>query len=214
MFTIDKLNESTSDFQKYVEPQLYSSGLFNKQDCYVITCEGANDDLKTMMDRYAGIDMCNVDRQNQTVQGIASRVQKGTCWETFTIRALTDSGNFNTELKKRSCAIYNGDMYPTWTMQAYLTPVDSKTKCTVGIVRTTELFNYILSNIAKEHFDTTEALIDALKIRSSIGELEIKQIIGGGAVLVTCSWNKLKAAGVNVTILESEYDNDLGGAND
>lgn len=209
MFTIDKLNAATDSFKRYVEPQLYDSNLFDPNSSYVIVCEGDNDDLKTQLDRYAGIDMVTIDNQSQTVQGIASRVQTGMCYRTFTIRAITDNGSIDTELKKRSLAIRNGDMYPTWTIQAYIcnNALDNtKVDCTVGVVRTIDLFNYILDQITKvEGIHHTDALIDILRHRFNIGSIGVRNN-PYGAVFLTCDWDLLIASGVDVRILQDTFD--------
>ena len=208
MFTIDKLNEATADFQKYIEPQLYDSGMFDPKDSYVIVCEGDSDDLKTKMDRYAGIDMCTVDSVNQIVQGIASRVQRGTCWRTFTIRTITDNGSFDTELKKRSRAIANGDMYPTWTIQGYISPDDddpSKIKCTVGIVRTVDLFKYIQNELSNAGFTNQKEFFNALQCWSCIEELGVKKNYFGG-IFLSCDWDKMLQRGYVVNILQGVFD--------
>lgn len=209
MFELSKLAEATADFKKYVEPQLYNSGLFNPRDCYVVVCEGDKDDLKSKMDIYAGIDMCTIDRANQVVQGVASRIQHGNCWRTFTVRAITDNGSFETELKKRSRAIKNGDMYPTWTMQAYISSdIDDPTKiqCTVGIVRTVDLFNYILEHLNNEHFTTQRDFFNALNCWSSIGELDVRKNYYGGAVFLSCDWDLMINKGIEVNILQGVFD--------
>jgi len=209
MFDLSKLTSSTADFQKYVEPQLYDSGLFSPQDSYVIVCEGDTDDLRKKMDMYAGIDMCTIDRQNQVIQGIASRIQRGPCWRTFTIRAITDNGSLNTELKKRALAIKNGDMYPTWTVQAYINTDDtdvSKIKCTVGIVRTVELFDYILDNIKDEGINTVAGLVEALDKQPYIGDIDVRQNYSGGAIFVSCNWDRMILKGIDVKILTGLFD--------
>ena len=209
MFTHDKLTAATQSFQKYVEPQLYASGLFDPNNSQVTVCEGSTDDLKSKMDIYAGIDMCTIDNQKHTVQGIASRVQKGYCYRTFTIRAITDNGSLDTELKKRALAIKNGDMYPTWTVQAYIAdnPTnDTKVDCTVGVVRTTDLFDYIFkqaANVAGIH--DTHALIDELLHGYGIGSVGIRHN-PTGAVFLTCDWDSMRLSGINIHILQDTFD--------
>lgn len=205
MFTHEKLTTSTLKFQKYVEPQLYSSGMFDPNNSYVILCEGDRDDLKTKMDRFAGIDMCTIDTANQVVQGIASRVQQGPCWRTFTIRAITDNGNFDTELKKRALAIRNGDMYPTWTIQAYISSEGvNAVRSTVGIVRTVDLFGYVINQIKSDNISTTSELIDRLVNDYSIGTLSIRRNISGSVFLV-CDWNDLIKEGIHISVLEDIF---------
>lgn len=209
MFELSKMTQATKDFQKYVEPQLYTSGLFDPKVSYVIICEGEKDDLKSRMDKYAGIDMCTVDTQNQVIQGVASRVQYCQCFRTFTIRTITDNGSFDTELKKRSRAIKNGDMYPTWTTQAYVYPDPTdpdKMICTVGIVRTVDLFNYALEHLENEHFTTKQDFYNALQCWSSIGELGVRKNYIGGAVFLSCDWDLMKQHGIPITILEGVFD--------
>lgn len=209
MFEMSKLTAATADFQQYVEPQLYNSGLFDQKNSYVVVCEGDNDDLKRKMDQFAGIDMCTIDKGTQTVQGIASRVQHGNCWRTFTIRAVTDNGSFDTELKKRSRAIKRGDMYPTWTMQAYIEPDpddSDKTLCTVGIVRTVDLFSYTQEILNKEQFTTSKDFYNALYCWSNIGDLGIRKNAYGGAIFLTCNWDKMLAKGIDVNILQGVFD--------
>jgi hypothetical protein len=205
MFTLDKLTAATADFQKYVEPQLYDSGMFDPKDSYVVVCEGDSDDLKAKMDQFAGIDMVTIDKQHQTVQGIASRIQHGPCWHTFTVRALTDRGNFDTELKKRLLAIQNGDMYPTWTIQAYVFPVNGLIQCTVGVIRTVELFNYIKDQLSSRTFKDEEDFFDMLRYDTSIGELDIRRNSQGGAVFIACDWETLIHRGINLTIMEGTF---------
>lgn len=209
MFDKGKLTASTEKFKKYVEPQLYDSGLFDPNNSYVIICEGDSDDLRSKMDLYAGIDMCTVDKNHQTVQGVASRIQEGPCWRTFTIRAITDHGNLDTEFRKRSQAIANGDMYPTWTIQAYITRSDEdpdKLICTVGVIRTTELFTYIMDQLSDEHFATWGDFRQAITSRYDINELDIRSAGDGGAIFLVCSWDKLIEHNINLTILQGEFD--------
>ena len=208
MFTIDKLTAATADFQKYVEPQLYDSGLFDPVNSYVIVCEGDSDDLKKKMDMYAGIDMCTIDKTKQVVQGIASRIQRGPCWRTFTIRAITDNGSINTELKKRALAIRNGDMYPTWTVQGYISDDSDPTKsiCTVGVVRTVDLFDYILESIRAEGINTVAGLIEALDKMPYIGDMDVRQNYSGGAIFLSCNWDRMILKGIDVKILSGIFD--------
>lgn len=210
MFEMSKLTASTEKFKKYVEPQLYDSGMFDPNNSYVIICEGDNDDLKSKMDKFAGIDMCTIDKDHQTVQGIASRVQEGPCWRTFTVRALTDHGSLGTEFRKRSQAIANGDMYPTWTIQAYVTRKISdpdKVICTIGIVRTKELFSYIMDQLSDQNFATWGDFRDAITSQYNINEIDIRSAVDGGAIFLVCDWDKLISHDINVTVLEGEFDN-------
>lgn len=208
MFQLSKLTQSTEDFRKYVEPQLYNSGLFNPADSYVVSCEGSTDDLRAKMDMYAGIDMCTIDNKHNCVQGIASRIQYGRCYRSFTIRTITDNGNLETEFMKRATAIKNGDMYPTWTIQAYVYPHDSddtKLQCTVGVIRTTELFSYIIDQLQNRGLNTWDDFEELVRNDYSVGELDIRRI-PGGAIFFSCDWDTIAHHGIDIHILEGVFD--------
>ena len=72
-----------------------------------------------VIDVMAGLD--NVVVRDSGIRGVSFRYQTSS-WNNpnFTVRRLTDNGNFNTELKKRSFAILNYDkgyLFPWFTVQ-------------------------------------------------------------------------------------------------
>ena len=69
------------------------------------------------LDWYAGIDAWLV--RQPVMFGIASRVQWGQAWDTFTVRSSRPDGGMQ-ELQKRRLAISNGSLWPRYTVQAYI----------------------------------------------------------------------------------------------
>jgi len=82
----------------------------------------AEKDFKDELDLLAGIDAWQILYSPSAVRGIASRVQWGACYASFTIRTRLPSGN-ETEFHKRLRAIESseqGHLFPHLTIQAYL----------------------------------------------------------------------------------------------
>lgn len=118
---LSSLSDSASDFQNIVWPEiskvpLVSGGILKP-------VEAANEKvLKNELDILAGIDAWQLLTAPATVRGIASRVQWGNCYKTFTIRVGLPTGG-ETEFQKRRYAIENkndGHLYPHITIQAFL----------------------------------------------------------------------------------------------
>lgn len=103
----------------------------------IIDVEGAGDALK-QLDINAGIDYMLVS--NKGIRGLASRVQAGKSWRTFTVRARKQSGA-KTEYEKRIDAINEGYIYPYYTMQAYA----DNDKIEYAICKTDDLYRLIQS---------------------------------------------------------------------
>lgn len=80
------------------------------------------------------------------IRGIASRVQWGKNWRSFTIRESRTSGS-TTELSKRLAMLRDGGdwLLPALTVQAYLNPLTDELNG-AGIVRTRDLYKYISEN--------------------------------------------------------------------
>lgn len=109
--------------------------------------EGRPDqELAMQLDMKAGIDGWQLHEDG--MRGIASRVQVGRAWDTFTIRKARDSGA-KTEFEKRASAVTTGDwLYPTITIQAYL-ETWSGPALSIGISRTEEIIAFIHAGQAK-----------------------------------------------------------------
>lgn len=98
-------------------------------------------DFAKELDMLGGIDAWHVMGDRNGIRGIASRVQWGVDYRTFTVRWKLASGN-KTEWDKRMYAIAHpelGLITPAVTVQAY---IDKRggSLLSAGIVRTTDLF--------------------------------------------------------------------------
>lgn len=133
----DALKNATQDFNRHVKPIL--SALW--KDCQIFSCEDQQDPLLRALDNYAGIDYLILRENQQRIIGLASRVQRGFNFQTFTIRAARESGT-KTELEKRLNAITGGALFPTLTLQAYLS-TDGEELLQMALVSTIDLFDFI-----------------------------------------------------------------------
>lgn len=134
----DSMNQSTKDFQKHVLPILKK--VFD--DCDFISTENTDNEIATLLDTHAGIDVLRVNRRNQSIKGIASRIQRAfDCWGTFTVRCERDNGAL-TEFKKREKAMKECGLFPSLTLQAYIAPSNEKI-LGMAIIPTVELWQYI-----------------------------------------------------------------------
>lgn len=166
------LSESTKMYSSYVAPVI--NRLIKG---YMITVEGrTEDELAHLLDTSAGIDLFNI--RPEGIAGVASRIQKGRNWRTFTVRFRRDSGA-KTEYEKRVYAIKNGLLYPLFTFQAY---VDDNRLAGMAVVRTVDLMEYIK---------------DERPILRHTGDDKI-----GGASFYAVEWDKLRRCGYKV----AEYD--------
>ena len=98
-----------------------------------------NNELQQVLD-FAGIDYMYAE--NGLVKGLAMRIQKGKCWDTFTIRKSRYSGT-ETEFEKRKFAIENYGIYPYFTVQAY---IEDDKLSGLAICKTKDLWDMILKN--------------------------------------------------------------------
>lgn len=131
----DDFKQTIYDFE-YIRPQLQKI-----MGGRIISVEGTGE-LAQVLDMRCGIDYLLVTSEG--VRGIASRVQRGHCWRTFTVRAAKTNGA-TTEYEKRSVAILNEYIYPYWTVQAYV----NDGVAIVGFVRTYDLYKYIWEHDVK-----------------------------------------------------------------
>jgi hypothetical protein len=137
-----RLKQSTHDFCTIVWPAI-------REWCgggEIIPVETILDaELAKALDIYAGIDAWQIC-PGLGVRGIASRVQYGHCFETFTLRSKHTSGKA-TEIHKRYTAWINSDegwLSPYFTVQAYLTAPGGEL-LDVGVIKTASLIEYIVN---------------------------------------------------------------------
>lgn len=111
----------------------------------ILSVEKEGDILYEKLDQNAGIDYMHIHEYR--MNGIAVRVQtiddrRGgyTPYNTFTIRDARASGS-ETEYKKRLDQILNGDIYPRYTLQGYITNNKNDPEFLSGsIMRTKDLY--------------------------------------------------------------------------
>lgn len=132
---VDALQRSMSDSKEHLFPTLEKV-----LDGELIVIEGDDiNETKRLLDTMAGIDLFAVN-PIKGMRGVASRLQWGKAWRTFTIRKERESGT-KTEYEKRKYAIENGYLYPRITMQAY---IDHKQNIvTIGIAYTEDIIRCI-----------------------------------------------------------------------
>jgi hypothetical protein len=120
-FIINGLGNSAFDFVKIVWPFIASAeGIGGGR---IIPVEAVSaDDFASELDVFAGVDAWQIVENNKGMRGIASRIQWGADYGSFTIRYSTPSGA-ETEYQKRLRAINNPDegyLLPHFTVQAFL----------------------------------------------------------------------------------------------
>ncbi len=133
------IEKSRAVISKYILGDLYS-------------VESSDNEILLLLDKYAGIDL--VVLKDGNIKGVASRVQWGHNWDTFTIRSKRHTGT-KTEYEKRVDAINNGHLYPALTMQIYCNNRENNDIQSMGIMKTIDL--YELLDIKKELFKVRES---------------------------------------------------------
>ena len=118
---LNGLSNSASDFVNIVWPSISSAeGIGGGQ---IIPVEAvSSDEFASELDVLAGVDAWQIVENNKGVRGIASRVQWGSDYRSFSIRYSTPSGA-ETEFQKRLRALNNPDegyLFPHLTVQAFL----------------------------------------------------------------------------------------------
>ncbi len=129
----ESLADSMADYQTYLLPFLERS--LNGR---LISVEGNTlDETAKLLDTLAGVDVWYANTSTGMV-GIASRIQNGKNWGTFTVRAERASGA-RTEYEKRKYAMNNGFLYPKLTYQAYV----DRYEINIGLAHTDDIFECI-----------------------------------------------------------------------
>jgi len=109
----------------------------------IISIEESDNSVLLLFDKYSGIDYLRKD--NLGLQGIASRVQFGKAWNSFTIRTKRHTGA-KTEYEKRLEQIEKGYIYPYYTLQAYFDNTTDLNLLSICIIKTTDLYFEIENN--------------------------------------------------------------------
>jgi len=133
--------------------------------------------LAKELDMRAGIDGWHL--HSDGMRGIASRVQIGHDWRTFTIRMSRESGVATEyEKRQRSLADGRGWICPAVTIQAYAATEDGPV-LSVGIARTADVIAYIAAGL-----HTLNRVADA--------------------IFAVCPWGAMRNAGYHVKIVTGE----------
>ena len=135
--------------------------------------ESSGNALLLMMDQSCGIDYIRED--NKGLQGVASRVQFGSDFRTFTIRAERHSGA-KTELQKRLEQIKGGYFYPAFTMQAYFSSRNDLIMRSIAAIETISLYEFIEKYPEKVHRQCSDN------------------------VFIYCYWKDIKKAGYKINV--------------
>ena len=119
----------------------------------VFSIEGEENTLSKILDMNCGLDYLLHSKNFELVYGIASRIQYGVNYRTFTVRKTRES-HTKTEYEKRKISIACDSIYPKYTMQAYI--VDNEVQ-SLAIIQTKDLIEAIelcrYSDIKKTHSD-------------------------------------------------------------
>jgi hypothetical protein len=135
--------------------------------------------MAKLLDTLAGIDVWYINKLNG-MRGIASRIQTGVNYKTFTVRNKRESGA-RTEYEKRKIAIEKGYLYPYLTVQAYVTNDD-------------KLMSFA---IAKTE-DIIDAIDKGLCYKDHTGADQI-----GQAEFFVVKWHDMKRAGYEMIIKDN-----------
>lgn len=130
------LTDSTKAIQGIkdtVLPKLISGSLYS--------IEKSSNEILLWMDIYSGIDI--VRKNSDGLQGVASRVQFGHAYNTFTIRSERHTGA-KTELEKRLKQIESGYFYPALTLQAYFDDRIFMNLLSIAVIKTVDLYQAIV----------------------------------------------------------------------
>lgn len=145
-----RLSDSVFDFERLIKPKLVESQII-KGDVISVELATAEKykDLITLFDTLAGIDAWIINKKTG-IQGLASRIQWGKDWQTFTVRYKLPSGN-ETEYHKRLRALKTGEyLYPEYTLQAYISEPRTGYLRSLAIVKTIHIFDMIEAGICWE----------------------------------------------------------------
>lgn len=138
----DDIKKSVSDFM-IIKPVIE-----DKLNAEIINAEDEESIVSLALDRHAGIDYLIKSRGG--LRGLASRIQRGHAWQTYTVRYNRFNGT-ETEYAKRLRALKENYYYPQYTMQAYI----DGDKYDIGICNTRELYEYVEKNLDNLPIKTT-----------------------------------------------------------
>ena len=113
----------------------------------IIPCESSFNDttsIEFLLDSFCGIDYLVQDEVG--IRGLASRIQFGTCYGTFTVRSERIGSMNQTEEIKRLNQLKMDYLTPYWTLQAYFDSPDKLNLKSLCIIKTKDLYHEIETN--------------------------------------------------------------------
>jgi len=137
-------------------------------------------EMAKLLDTLAGIDVWYINKLNG-MRGIASRIQTGVNYKTFTVRNKRKSGA-KTEYEKRKIAIEKGYLYPYLTIQAYVS--ENNELLSYAIAKTEDIINAIDNGLCYKNHTS----------KNQIGQAEFFVV----------KWYDMKKAGYEIIIKEKE----------
>lgn len=194
----DDIGPSAENFQTKVKPKLE-----NWLSAEIVSVEATTQtDVAERLDRVAGVDAWEFNDDNYA-RAIGSRVQWGESarrqtstrpWNSFTIRCARN-GRRNTEYQKRRDAVYKNrnEVYPEWTVQAYVTEKTGGRLMSFALVRTEELIKYL----------GPSAEDDVVKFSKQPGDFHkapVEDDDGTRQMMYVVFWPLLAASGVDVWV--------------
>ena len=102
-----------------------------------------NNKIANILDIHSGIDYLRISKDGLT--GIASRVQFGKPYNSFTVRFERNTGT-KTEYEKRYNNIKKGYIYPYFTLQAYFDNKKNLNLLSIAIMKTEILYKQLEEN--------------------------------------------------------------------
>jgi hypothetical protein len=174
------MSESSYAFKTHVWPEVRSWCREGRLEIVESsTAKGLLHDFDTL----AGIDAWQLLDDHGYMRGIASRVQVGAAWGTFTVRKSRSSGA-RTEFEKRVEAIRKqreGALYPALTIHAYVRDYRNGPLLSAAMVYTADLYKYLEIAISEGRANTRKA---------------------SNAEFYWVSWQDLDASGVQIRTTE------------
>lgn len=145
----------------------------------IIPVEGMKGELEQRLDRDAGIDAILFAPRG--VYGIASRVQFGENYQSFTIRKERESG-CRTEWEKLLAAITTNALMPTLTVQAYVDRAANKLLaasviCTRDLVYWLKQNDCAIKSTGKNEVGQSQFLVAPWKELSVNPQVRFRQLV-------------------------------------
>lgn len=197
------LSQSAKDFVNIVWPAVKELPLIGGGQLQPVEASSDAEFAKTL-DMLAGIDAWQVLTSPMAMRGLASRVQWGPAYNSFTVRIALPSGA-ETEYHKRIRALdqtEQGFLYPHLTVQAYLDQ-QGGTLLSAAVVRTADLFEkarLLVENRPKlrleergklfgfrQNPDGTEFLYMSWSYLRYEGVLSVENVWGGAEMPTGCA---------------------------